>query len=356
MSLVLPPASPGYKTYPNSGIIVIAAGAFPGPARGSLSVITDPTAPGPTQIQDSQFAVSAAAALDSVVIDMDTVGVVSGRPYGMFLGFLANDTGSLDAHVATVLHTGTVLQPGGGSPFQTLFISGGPYGMVDGSDFYATGEVLKSGPGQQLKFRTWRKSGTGSINLDCIFLMPFGSTGLCGTAQNVFWEEVFGGSPYTVPSDGWDGGGPNGLFAAMDVHGQVADSDLNAAPDPSVILNSVNVNGGCGGISGTTAPQRMLATARVTDSTKGVGKLTAVIGDYPDQVNGHTYDVPADESVYMIDLDQDEFDPSDTSLVFAYSLWSPVSGQHTRASEGFVYEVDPAPGGAPINVIYRIDS
>jgi hypothetical protein len=357
MSLVLPPLSPGYKTYPNSGIIVIAAGSFMAGARGGLNTYSDAAAPGPSQVQDAQSAVSAAAALDTLEIDMDTVGVVSGRKYLLFLTYLVLDTGSIEAHACTVLHDGTVLEADAIDGGQTLFVSGGPYGMEMGADSFDAGTTLKSSTGQTLKVRAWHAAGSGSVILDCIFLMPTGLPTFGGSAHNVMWQAA-NDPPYTWPvHDGWktpgSGLGWNGMFACMDDRGDAVESQDTSAPDPSIFPDSaLYFNGGSQGIIGTTAPQRMLATVRCTNPAAGVGKITAVYGDYPSQANGHTYNVPVDGSVYMLDLDQDTFDPFDADMNFGISMWAPDADQFVRSCEGFVYEVD-APTGPRIAVRFR---
>jgi len=194
------------------------------------------------------------------------------------------------------------------------------------------GLVLKTGGSQTFKLRAFLTSGTGSVIIDCIFLLPVVNPG--GGAN---WGPAAGQfrPGYSIAFDGWDGVGGNGQFPTSDASGEVVDSSGNtSAPSPG--SDYVDWNGGVD----TTSSQRALVTARVTDSTKGAGSITAI--NYTGSWSaGSTYTVPADENVYLIDMNLDPWVPSFAND-HGFQPWAADAAQTVYMDMLYTALVDPA--------------
>lgn len=349
---IIPDVS-GFSAGSASGIIAIAAGAFLSAARGTLSSGSDTGAPGPLQAIDTQTAASNTAALSTVEIDMDTVGVVVGEHYKVIFTYKVVDGGggghggTARGHLAAVLGSGTIIEADSGDGGQLLFISGGPYASYDLETSNA-GIVLAASSGQTFKVKAWFETGdTGEIHLDCIFLLPCPSS-----SPFRMWASLNGLNydDYTHEFDGWVapgyGGvsspfGYNGMFGNSIGDATVIDSDaVTAVPDPNVSSPYGHI-ADLGGIGATgSTPQRMIYTARCTNVGGGAGKITAVIWNGSSWDTKSTYDIPDDGSVYLMNLDASTDSVDVSTGDYGAMIWAPAA-QSVRIDMGYVNLVDP---------------
>ena len=368
MSLLLPPASPGWAKGPKSGIIVISAGAFIASARAGLNAYSDPNAPGSRrgcgQVQDSQSAAGPDTALDTIVVPLDTVGAVTGTPYKVHVGYRVIDGGSARVHLGLVGGAGQVYEtdyPTGG---QWLYVSSGAYGLAEpdghtvpggsGVGFGTTQPVLKTGSGQSMTLRVFLESGSGSGIIDTIFLFPM--TAGFPTSPWVAAYGILPGGPYGLTSaiDGWLSPGYGGLSSPFGWNGlfptasyadepNVGDSNgVTTPPDPASAgtpFYDVSAYGF------PVSPQTIWMSARCTDKTKGDGSARFVYYNGTSWVvpSSNVYTIPADENVYIVALDQDPA-PSASDAVHGAGVqtWGPA-GQHVYSDLFYVGASDTGP-------------